>query len=297
MPLTSPSSSTEENRPCWVRQSRILCERTGPTPGSASRAAASAVLRSTRPPAGPPPAGTPPADPAPAPGALDAPGTGMTSPGLGTTICSPSVTMRARLRWFRSAEGFVPPAAPTASRTLEPVERRTTPGRRTCPTTWTSTSLAVVGAADAPGEANAAGTVREASPPGGPCAAAAADAGLADVRAQATRTPRITVTATRRTRAPSTARRRGLARKPRRESGTVSTAGRDGPGTAAATSGLDSEAAASGSVTSVTDTRSGTQPPDCDASAPGEPASGIPRIAGTRSTEGGGRRRRGIRAR
>jgi hypothetical protein len=252
MPLTSPSSSTEENRPCWVRQSRILYERTGPTPGSVSRAAASAVLRSTRPPAAPPPAGAPPADPVPAPGAPDAPATGMTSPGLGTTICSPSVTTRARLRWFRSAEGFAPPAAPTASRTLEPAGRRTTPGRRTCPTTWTSTTLAVVGAVEAPCEANAAGTVREAIPPGGPCAPAATDAGLEDERAQATRIPSTEVTATRSTRTPSTARRRGLALNPRRQTGTVSTVGREGPDTGATTA-MDSAAAASVAVGSVTD--------------------------------------------
>ena len=66
MPGTSASWSTVANRPCSVRQSRIRCASTGPTPGSVSSCASVAVLRSIAacaPPPGEPP-GAPPAAPA-----------------------------------------------------------------------------------------------------------------------------------------------------------------------------------------------------------------------------------------
>ena len=47
IPDTSPSSSTELNRPCAVRQSRMRWASTGPIPGSASRASSVAEFRST----------------------------------------------------------------------------------------------------------------------------------------------------------------------------------------------------------------------------------------------------------
>ena len=65
MPLTSPSSSTAENRPWAVRHSTMREASTGPTPGRVSSAARSAVLSDTSPPAGP--TGAPPPVPAPAP--------------------------------------------------------------------------------------------------------------------------------------------------------------------------------------------------------------------------------------
>src|SRR5690606_28156448 len=88
--LASASSSTEVNRPCSVRQSMMRSASTGPTPGKASNAAASAVLRSITPSPGPFP---PPPAPAPAPPPdADA---GGSSPGAGTYTCSPSTTGRA----------------------------------------------------------------------------------------------------------------------------------------------------------------------------------------------------------
>src|SRR5450759_2370584 len=105
---------------------------------------------------------------------------------------------------------------------------RTTPGRRTWPTTWTSSTAAAVGKPEAPVGVNAAGTVLATRPPGGPCAEAAIGRGWADARAHATRIPSTTAAAIRRTNRPRTARRRGLARTPRKAMGTVRITGLGG---------------------------------------------------------------------
>ena len=57
-----------------------------------------------------------------------------------TTICSPSVTGRARLRLSVRTPGRAPPAASSASTTREPAGSTAMPGRRTLPTTSTTTS-------------------------------------------------------------------------------------------------------------------------------------------------------------
>ncbi len=80
------------------------------------------------------------------------------SPGAGTRTCSPSTSTRARLTLDRSAPLLAPPAASTACATRDPSGSSCTPGRFTCPTTWTTTTPDAVAVADAP----AAGT----GPPG-----------------------------------------------------------------------------------------------------------------------------------
>ena len=141
MPLTSPSSSTEVKRPCSVRQSMIRCASTGPTPGRVSRAATSAVLRLTGAPEPPDEPEPPPLLPVPGPPGPPPPTAAGDSPGLGTRICSPSTTSRARLRAATSAPSRVPPAALIASATrapagaargpaARPARRRARPARR-----------------------------------------------------------------------------------------------------------------------------------------------------------------------
>src|SRR5215218_8474017 len=66
-------------------------------------------------------------------------GGGAGSPGPGTRTCSPSVSLRARLTASRSAPEVTPPAAVMASWTRLPAGRRTSPGWRTRPATWTAT--------------------------------------------------------------------------------------------------------------------------------------------------------------
>src|SRR4051794_10929984 len=99
---------------------------TGPIPGSASRSATVAVLRSTGPAAAAPEG---PAPDAPAPD----------DPGVPTAICCPSETTAARLTAEASVPGTSPPAAATASATREPVGTVTRPGWTTRPTTETTT--------------------------------------------------------------------------------------------------------------------------------------------------------------
>ena len=71
-------------------------------------------------------------------------------PATPTRICSPSTTCRARSTEERSVPGSAPPAATTASLTRAEAARVTTPGCRTFPATWTTTS--VIGLAPAAGE-------------------------------------------------------------------------------------------------------------------------------------------------
>src|SRR3954452_25093626 len=104
---------------------------TGPTPGSASSWSRVAVLRLTT-----------VLDAVPGLARVVAPGGFVGSGGAGrpTTICSPSVTWRARLRVVRSTPGSGPPARASTSATREPVDARTRPGRRTLPATYTTRS-------------------------------------------------------------------------------------------------------------------------------------------------------------
>jgi len=120
---------------------------TGPTPGSPSSWSSVAVLRSTSP---PPPAPPPPPEGAPGPAAVPP------RPVTPTSTCSPSVSSRAKLMVVRSTPGKTPPAAASASATLDPGGSRTSPGRRTRPATWTTTSAAPT-AADPLGAPEAAG--------------------------------------------------------------------------------------------------------------------------------------------
>ena len=100
MPETSPSSSTELNRPCAVRHSRIRWASTGPMPGRASSASTVAVLRSTG------PLGT--VAGAGWPGGSGGAGGGDRAggpPRRRTTSCSPSTSRRARLTLAGRASG------------------------------------------------------------------------------------------------------------------------------------------------------------------------------------------------
>ena len=227
MPLTSPSSSTEENRPCWVRQSRIRCARTGPTPGSESSAAASAVLRSTRPPTAARAPGRRP--PAPVPGArARRPATAL--PWFGHHDLLTVGDQTGQVEMVQVSRGRR--AARSLDRIEDPRTRRQADDARTTHLAHDVDQQARWRRwADrwARPRRSAAGTVLDTSPPGGPCAAAI-DSGLADERAHATRIPSTTATATRSTRTPSTARRRGLARTPRKATGTVRMAGFGGAG-------------------------------------------------------------------
>src|SRR3954469_3424908 len=125
MPGTASSSSTDEKAPCFVRKSAIFCAVTGPTPGSVSSSSSVAVLSETG-------AAAAPGAPPPAAGA-------PTWPRVGTTTCSPSTSGAARFTCARSAFLVAPPARMTASAIREPCASRYRPGRRTAPTTSTTT--------------------------------------------------------------------------------------------------------------------------------------------------------------
>ena len=75
----------------------------------------------------------------------DAAATGA-APRSGTTICWPSATGAARLTAAISALAVGPPATSSASVTRAPAGSRTTPGERTAPQTYTTTSGAAEGA-------------------------------------------------------------------------------------------------------------------------------------------------------
>src|SRR5689334_6597425 len=128
--------------------------RTGPTPGSWSSCSAVAVLRSTGVPGAAEPGGGRPG------GGVPGAGEGRRTP---TGICSPSTSLRARLRVPVPAPGRTPPAALMASSTREPDGRVTTPGCLTLPRTWTTTDAGFAAPAgtapdDGPGDGAAAGT-------------------------------------------------------------------------------------------------------------------------------------------
>ena len=145
IPVTRPRSSTLANGPLASRSATIFAAVDGPTPGSVSRSAASAVLMSTGPEDGA--AGDPPiAEPA-CPSAGGAPPDFAYSSFVGTTICSPSWTCRARLTASEAALPRSPPAASRAATTREPGCSSYTPGLRTAPTTWTHTAAAAVASA------------------------------------------------------------------------------------------------------------------------------------------------------
>src|SRR5215216_5437562 len=99
---------------------------TSPTPGRVSSCSTVAVFRSSG------------ADGVAGPAAASG-GGGAGSPGPGTRTCSPSMSLRARLTASRSAPEVAPPAAAMASWTRLPAGRRTSPGWRTRPATWTAT--------------------------------------------------------------------------------------------------------------------------------------------------------------
>src|SRR4051794_24026233 len=101
--------------------------RTGPTPGRSSNWSGVAALRSS---------GVPGAVGDPPPGGAGADGAGARTP---TGICSPSTSLRARLRVPVFAPGRAPPAALIASATREPEGSVTTPGCLTLPRTCTTT--------------------------------------------------------------------------------------------------------------------------------------------------------------
>src|SRR4051812_5071911 len=102
----------------------IRWARTGPTPGRASNWGAVAVLRLSGVVGGWALSGVP----------VEVVGW----VGRPTTICSPSVSWRARLRELRSTPRRGPPARVRASATREPVGARIRPGRWTLPATWTT---------------------------------------------------------------------------------------------------------------------------------------------------------------
>ena len=102
IPATSPSSSIVVKRPWEARQAMIRSAIFGPIPGSSSNAEASAVLRFTG-------TGGEAPDTAEREGALTPAPAGAGAPRVGTTICSPSTTIRARFTPVRSAPGTAPP--------------------------------------------------------------------------------------------------------------------------------------------------------------------------------------------
>ena len=150
-------------------------------PGSPSSCSRVAVLRSTGAVGEPPvaePAAAPPAEPTAGPGADRIGG----RPRRCTSSCSPSTRTRARLTLASRAVAVRPPAARTASATREPVGSRTRPGRRTAPTTCTTTSAgaAEVAPVTAPGPTSPAGAAVEApASTGGAAAATRCTAGAA----------------------------------------------------------------------------------------------------------------------
>ena len=120
--------------PCCSRQAMMLAAVTGPTPGSCSSCAWVARLRSIAGPGRSAGLGVGSARPS------------RTSPAgcrsVPITICWPSVNSWARLSSSGSADRVSPPAASIASWTRAPEGSRTSPGRRTAPSTCTTISAA-----------------------------------------------------------------------------------------------------------------------------------------------------------
>ena len=90
--------------------------------------------------AGAEPAPALPSPPVPASPPAGAAATAPAAPFSGTTICWPSTTGAARFTAASSALTVGPPAISSASVTRAPAGRRTTPGERTAPHTYTTTS-------------------------------------------------------------------------------------------------------------------------------------------------------------
>lgn len=136
MPATSANSSTLAKDPFTCRNSTMRCARISPTPGSDSSARASAVFKSSC------ATGVPrrrrvrvrrlPVFRVRLPAGAD-------SPARNTSISSPSLMRSAKFTAAGSAAGVIPPARRTASSAREPSASRYRPGRKTAPTTYTTT--------------------------------------------------------------------------------------------------------------------------------------------------------------